>query len=53
MNGPLERAVIAPVLSVAGVLLLASHLDIHDVESLVRWFATQLHRLPPPFNPTA
>jgi hypothetical protein len=53
VNGPLERAVIAPVLSVAGVLLLASHLDIHDVESLVRWFATQLHRLPPPFNPTA
>ncbi len=53
VNGPLERAVIAPVLSFAGVLLLAAHLDIHDVESLVRWSATQLQRLPPPFNPTA
>ena len=50
VNGPLERALIAPLLSLAGVLLLCSHLGIHDVDSLARWCGTLLQQLPAPFN---
>lgn len=50
VNGLLERAVIAPVLSIAGVVLLCAHLGIHDVDSLVGWFDGQLQYLPAPFN---
>lgn len=52
VNGPLERALIAPLLSIAGVVLLWAHLGIHDVDSLVRWCGTQLQQLAAPFNRT-
>lgn len=40
-------------LSLAGVVLLAAHLDIHDVDSLARWCGVQLQQLPAPFNRNA
>lgn len=46
VNGLLERAVIAPLLSLATVVLLCAHLGIHDVDSLARWCGTQLQQLP-------
>ena len=53
VNGPLERAVVAPLLSIAGVMLLAAHLGIHDAESLVQWCGSQLGHLPAPFKQIA
>ena len=50
VNGLLERALIAPLLSLAAVLLLCAHLGIHDVDSLAQWCGSLLQQLPAPFN---
>lgn len=50
VNGIIERALIAPLLSIACIVLLCAHLGIHDVDSLVHWCGTQLQQLiPSPF----
>ena len=45
VNGLVECALIAPLLSVAALALLCAHLGIHDVDSLVGWCGTHVEQL--------
>lgn len=45
VGGTLERAVVAPALSLAGILLLGTQLGIHDISSLVAWSGSLVDHL--------
>ena len=45
VGGILERAVVAPALSLAGILLLVTQLGIHDIPSLVDWSGSLVRHL--------
>ena len=47
VNTPTERLLVAPALSLLGLVVLCRHLGIHDVDSLTSWCGSMLQHVLP------